>query len=65
MAANIIEETIVSRGWSVLRRNALQMPDDAIVERHIECHGKAAAVLSYDPIPAKCLSRQHASGACH
>lgn len=50
MAANIIDETVVYSGWTVLRRIALQMPGGAIVERHIESHGNAAAVLPYDPI---------------
>lgn len=43
----IVAEEEVYRGWTRLRRIAFRMPDGAVVERHLEDHGGAAAVLPY------------------
>ncbi len=45
----IVDETLVYEGWTRLRRMTVRMPDGALLERHVEDHGAAAAVLAYDP----------------
>lgn len=45
----IVAEEEVYRGWTRLRRIAFRMPDGAVVERHLEDHGSAVAVLPFDP----------------
>jgi nudix-type nucleoside diphosphatase (YffH/AdpP family) len=49
MDAVIIKQERVYDGWYKLDRLCVQMPDGKTVERHIEDHGSAAAVLAYDP----------------
>jgi nudix-type nucleoside diphosphatase (YffH/AdpP family) len=49
MAAEIVAQIPVYDGWMSVRRLSLRMPDGAIEERHVECHGSAVAVLPYDP----------------
>jgi nudix-type nucleoside diphosphatase (YffH/AdpP family) len=46
--ARIVQEEVVYDGWIHLRRVMLQMPDGAVVERHIEDHGTSVTVLPYD-----------------
>lgn len=46
--ARIVERECVYEGWTTLTRVQLRMPDQAIVERHIEHHGSGIAVLPYD-----------------
>lgn len=48
-SARIVDSEAVYSGWVSLVRAAVCMPDGAIVERHIEDHGNAIAVLPYDP----------------
>ena len=47
--AKIADSTRIYTGWTSLDRIALVMPDGAVVERHIEDHGGAVALLPYDP----------------
>jgi nudix-type nucleoside diphosphatase (YffH/AdpP family) len=47
--ASIKRSTLVYDGWTRLERIAFEMPDGAVVERHIEEHGDGVAVLPYDP----------------
>jgi nudix-type nucleoside diphosphatase (YffH/AdpP family) len=49
MDAVIASRERVYDGWYKLDRIELRMPDGQIVERHVEDHGPAAAVLAYDP----------------
>lgn len=45
----IIDRELVYDHWYRLWRLRLRMPDGAEVERHLEHHGAAVAVLPYDP----------------
>jgi nudix-type nucleoside diphosphatase (YffH/AdpP family) len=47
--AKIISRERVYDGWYKLDRLRVCMPDGQTVERHVEDHGSAAAVLAYDP----------------
>lgn len=49
MTATIIARTLVYDGWYKLWRLTVRMPGAAEVERHLEDHGPAVAVLPYDP----------------
>lgn len=49
MTATIIARTLVYDGWYKLWRLTVRMPGGAEVERHLEDHGPAVAVLPYDP----------------
>lgn len=49
MKATIAAAEEVYKGWIRVSRVALRMPDGTEVERHVEEHGCAAAVLPYDP----------------
>ena len=49
MDAVIIKRERVYDGWYKLDRLRVRMPDGQTVERHMEDHGPAAAVLPYDP----------------
>lgn len=49
MTAEILSRTLVYDGWYKLWRLCVRMPDGAEVERHLEDHGAAVAVLPYDP----------------
>jgi nudix-type nucleoside diphosphatase (YffH/AdpP family) len=49
LEAEIVESESVYQGWTCVSKIALQMPDGAVVERHIEDHGVAITVLPYDP----------------
>ena len=48
MTATISHRTLVYDGWYKLWRVILRHDDSVEVERHIEDHGNAVAVLSYD-----------------
>ncbi|MBT2245054.1 MULTISPECIES: ADP-ribose pyrophosphatase [Sphingobium] len=48
-SARIVADTLVYDGWYKLRRLCVRMPCGTEVERHVEEHGDAAAVLPYDP----------------
>lgn len=50
MLPRIIAEETVYRGWLNVRRMTLRMPDGRPEERHVEDHGRAVAVLPYDPV---------------
>ena len=50
MTATILSRTLVYDGWYKLWRLRVRMPSGAEVERHIEDHGTAVAVLPYDPV---------------
>lgn len=47
--AAIVGRELVYDGWYKFWRLAVRMPDGAVVERHLEDHGRAASVLPYDP----------------
>jgi nudix-type nucleoside diphosphatase (YffH/AdpP family) len=49
MTATIIARTLVYDGWYKLWQLTVRMPGGAEVERHLEDHGPAVAVLPYDP----------------
>ena len=49
MTATIITRTLVYDGWYKFWRLRVRMPDGTEVERHLEDHGAAVAVLPYDP----------------
>jgi len=49
MTATIICRELVYDGWYKLWRLCVRMPNGAEVERHLEDHGRAVAVLPYDP----------------
>lgn len=49
MQAKIVARERVYDGWYKLDRLTVRMPDGAEVERHLEDHGNAIAVLPYDP----------------
>ncbi|RYH30795.1 MAG: ADP-ribose pyrophosphatase, partial [Alcaligenaceae bacterium] len=46
----IVARTLVYDGFYRLWRLRVLMPDGAAVERHLEDHGAAVAVLPYDPV---------------
>lgn len=48
MTAQILEKHLVYDRWYRFYRLSMQMPTGAIVERHLEDHGSATAVLPYD-----------------
>lgn len=50
MTATILDRVLVYDGWYKLWRVALRHADGNVVERHIEDHGAAVAVLPYDPV---------------
>jgi nudix-type nucleoside diphosphatase (YffH/AdpP family) len=50
MTATIVARTLVYDGWYKLWRLRVRMPGGAEVERHLEDHGAAVAVLPYDPV---------------
>jgi nudix-type nucleoside diphosphatase (YffH/AdpP family) len=45
----IVERTLVYDHWYRLWRLKVRMPNGAEVERHLEDHGSAVALLPYDP----------------
>lgn len=49
MIARILEKHLVYDRWYRFYRLSMLMPTGAIVERHLEDHGSACAVLPYDP----------------
>lgn len=49
MTATVLSRTLVYDGWYKLWRLRVRMPGGAEVERHLEDHGSAVAVLPYDP----------------
>jgi nudix-type nucleoside diphosphatase (YffH/AdpP family) len=49
MEPKITARESVYTGWCRLDRVSLRMPNGETVERHIEDHGPAVAVLPYDP----------------
>jgi nudix-type nucleoside diphosphatase (YffH/AdpP family) len=49
MQAEIIERKVVYDRWSRITDVLLRMPNGAIERRVVEDHGRAAAVLLYDP----------------
>jgi nudix-type nucleoside diphosphatase (YffH/AdpP family) len=49
MPAEIAGRTLVYDGWYRLERVTIRHDDGSVVERHIEDHGSAVAVLPYDP----------------
>ncbi|HUD95312.1 NUDIX domain-containing protein [Sphingobium sp.] len=53
--AQIVGDDIVYDGWYRLRRLRVRMPCGTEVERHLEDHGSAAAVLPYDPVARTAL----------
>ncbi|HEX6860391.1 MAG TPA: NUDIX hydrolase [Caulobacteraceae bacterium] len=55
MPAEILARRRLVEGWSTLSRLRLRMPDGAEVERHLEHHGDAVAVLPYDPVRGRVL----------
>ena len=61
--AQIVKKTLVYDVWYKLWRLAVRMPDGAVVERHLESHGDAVAVLPYDPVRrvAMLVTMPHAS----
>lgn len=50
MTATIVSRTLVYDAWYKLWRLEVRMPGGAEVERHLEDHGRAVAVLPYDPV---------------
>jgi nudix-type nucleoside diphosphatase (YffH/AdpP family) len=50
MTATIRSRTLVYDGWYKLWRLCVRMPNGVEVERHLEDHGAAVAVLPYDPV---------------
>jgi nudix-type nucleoside diphosphatase (YffH/AdpP family) len=55
MTATILSRLLVYDGWYKLWRLRVRMPNGAEVERHLEDHGAAVAVLPYDPVRRVCL----------
>lgn len=49
MEAEIIDRRIIYDHWLTLSEVTLRLPNGAIERRHLEDHGRAAAVLLYDP----------------
>ncbi|MGU3392501.1 ADP-ribose pyrophosphatase [Sphingomonas sp. M1A8_2b] len=47
-AARVASVEKVLQGWINVDRVIMQMPDGALVERHVEDHGPGVAVLPYD-----------------
>ena len=47
--ARIVSKTLLHSGWSRLYRASIELDDGARVEREIEDHGAAVAVLPFDP----------------
>lgn len=54
-AALITSRTLVYDGWYKFYRLEVEMPDGAIVERHLLDNGSAVAVLPYDPVRRVCM----------
>jgi nudix-type nucleoside diphosphatase (YffH/AdpP family) len=50
MAAEIIKTELAYSGWCKLTIATIRLPDGQIVRREIEDHGRATAVLPYDPV---------------
>ena len=55
MTSTIVGQTLVYDGWYKLYRTTLRHRDGQEVERHIEDHGCAIAVLPYDPVSRAAL----------
>jgi nudix-type nucleoside diphosphatase (YffH/AdpP family) len=53
--ASITDRTLVYDGWYKFFRLTVEMPDGAIVERHLLDNGSAVAVLPYDPARRVCM----------
>jgi nudix-type nucleoside diphosphatase (YffH/AdpP family) len=50
MAAEIIKTEPAYSGWCKLYVATIRLPDGQLVRREIEDHGRAVAVLPYDPV---------------
>lgn len=48
--AEIVSTEIKHRGWSTFLIATVRLPDGTIINRSIEDHGNAVAVLPYDPV---------------
>jgi nudix-type nucleoside diphosphatase (YffH/AdpP family) len=53
--AKIIERELVYDNFYKLYRVRIRLKDNSIIERHLEEHGTAAAVLPYDPDRKCCI----------
>jgi nudix-type nucleoside diphosphatase (YffH/AdpP family) len=49
MTIDVASETVLHQGWLRVSRVVLRFPDGKTLEREIEHHGNAVAVLPYDP----------------
>jgi len=50
MPAEIVDTVAVYEGWTRLLRARLRLADGTHIVREVEDHGRAVAVLSYDPV---------------
>lgn len=50
MRTQVLGSRILAEGWTTLSRVTLRLPDGSKIERNVEHHGDAAAVLPYDPL---------------
>lgn len=50
LSTRIKGRTRIYSGWTTLDRVTMELPDGAVVDRHIENHGSAVCVLPYDPV---------------
>lgn len=50
MTHAIMETRIVHDGWGRMMVATIRLPDGQVIRREIEDHGKAVAVLPYDPV---------------